>query len=316
MKKMKKTSLRSAITVALTAGMLLSAAPAFATSGGYLGDPILSPYTGTAPTAPTFTATLTTTSNTTSQINVTPTSSYGNTFAPVGSGIATVSAAPPISDYSYNPSTLDLTQVAPALISNYTVNDSLGSFSGKLISNVFAVGSGNSMSGATPGELVFTYQFDVTSATPSYTGASQASISFFNNPNGTIYTLGDGFNVDSSGNLITLGTNICSSCTYTNFVGLTGETQLDPSNGSIASVQYQETGTVGLNQITPQIFVASNADAYTFGTMSVQGFGSSSGPLSVYVPGTPEPGTLVLFGTALGLTAFMVVRKRRNQMVA
>lgn len=329
MKKIKKNTLGSSIAVALTAGMLLTTSPAFATTNGYLGAPTITPYTGVAPTSPTFTASLTPNTNPLAgptgypalSINVTPNSSYGNTFVPTGPGYTSVSAAPPLADYFYNPAGLNLTQVAPPLISNYSVTDSQGAFSGQLISNVFAVGNNPTMAGAIQGELVYTYQFDVTSANPNYTGAQQASISFFNDPNGFIYNLGDGININGfnftgAPNYITLGTNICPTCTYSTLVGLSGLTGLDPVNGSVASVQYQETATVGVGEITPQIFVASNSFNFTEGTMSVEAFGGSSGTLNVYVPNSPEPGTLVLFGTALGFTGFMVIRKRRNQITA
>jgi hypothetical protein len=183
------------------------------------------------------------------------------------------------------------------------------------------------MAGAVPGELVFTYQFSVGNISPSTgTGPTQITISNFNNPGASgNWLLGDGAITGTSGvnNFTQIAggvTPLCNGATCSNGYGgldsITGQEGLNSANGTINYAEYLSTIPIGLDQISPEIFVASNALYYSLGSLSLQGDGGGSNGVFIFVPTTPEPGTLVLFGTALGLVAFMVVRNRRNQIVA
>ena len=192
---------------------------------------------------------------------------------------------------------------------------------GSYISNVFQVGAGSTLPGAVQGDLIFTYQFYENSVANSNGGITGATIGGFNDPTGsTVYTLGSGSTDTSS----ISGTTIsCTSCTELGSLSATNGT-LDPTDnlsGVQGNVNFSSGGSIltlglsnntsGLNGgvYTPEIMVASTATNYTTGTMSFLGYGA--GEVTVYVPTTPEPGTLVLFGTALGLSGFLIVRKRR-----
>ena len=204
----------------------------------------------------------------------------------------------------------------------FTANISAGnSISGDLMSNVFKVGSGSNLSGANPGELVFTYQFEITSATSSNgnLGITGASVSFFNDPNGYTYTLGTGTTDTTSINTNTGGSTYLGN-TSLSAAYISGLIQYDNvnNNGSIELLTDSDTNTtspIGVGFISPEVFVASNTYNYTTGTFAFEGSGAGFQE-PVFVPDTPEPGTLVLFGTALGLVSFMVVRRRRSQIVA
>jgi hypothetical protein len=78
------------------------------------------------------------------------------------------------------------------MTSSYSINS--GTVTGNVISNVFKIGSGATMAGAVTGELVFTYQFDVTGSATNINnaGVASATIADFNNPNGLTYNLGSG----------------------------------------------------------------------------------------------------------------------------
>ena len=193
--------------------------------------------------------------------------------------------------------------------------------SGSYISNVFQVGAGSTLPGAVQGDLIFTYQFYENSVANSNGGITGATIGGFNDPTGsTVYTLGSGSTDTSS----ISGTTIsCTSCTELGSSSASNGT-LDPADnlsGVQGNVNFSSGGSIltlglsnntsGLNGgvYTPEIMVASTATNYTTGTMSFLGYGA--GEVTVYVPTTPEPGTLVLFGTALGLSGFLIARKRR-----
>ena len=176
------------------------------------------------------------------------------------------------------------------------------------------------MSGVTPGELVFTYQFDITSANDSngIAGPEALSVSYYNDTNGYTYTLGGGI-IDTSP---IAGTTIsCSTCTTLSpniLSSLTGTTQYDTlnNNGSIETLGYGNNAyIIPVGTLSPEIMVASNATNYTMGSLAFEGVGSASVG-GVFVPTTPEPGTLVLFGSALGLVAFMMARRRQGQGIA
>ncbi len=188
-------------------------------------------------------------------------------------------------------------------------------YGGSALSNVYEITGGN-MPGYSTGDLVFSYQFDVTSQTSgsNNVGATQASVSFWDNPNGNVYTLGSG-GIDTSS---LSGSQLsCSTCTSeANFItSISGTASYNSLTGGIVTLTYTSNNTLGVGTLTPQVFVASNATTYTIGSLAIEGNGSSA-TVDVFTPGTPEPGTLVLFGTALGLVAFMVVRNRRSQSVA
>lgn len=212
--------------------------------------------------------------------------------------------------------TLDL-QLVNSITTNYSANNSSGTeiFGGQVLSNVFKVGAGSNLPGATQGELVFTYQFDVTyeNATNGNVGPSAGSVSFYNDPAGYTYTLGSGSTDTSS---ISGTTIVCSTCTALPGGDLSGQVVYDTFNGSIETLNYlNNNGYLPVGSLSPEIFVASNAINYTIGSLTLNGNGAAF-VANVFVPDTPEPGTLVLFGTALGLVAFMVVRNRRSQSVA
>jgi hypothetical protein len=320
------------VALALTVGLALMPKQTFASviqpggSPAYLSAPLLTTTStdpGTGPT--TFQATL----SNGNQFYVTPTSTFGNTFLSPGPGISGVSATTSnVGDINYSVSGLNL-QFVNSISDPYTLSGSNGvTITGQVVSNVFAIGNSPSMAGAVPGELVFTYQFSVDSISPNYgSGPNGLSISFFDEPNGTgMWTLGDGVisTATGGGSYTQVPGGLTPTCNggacsggYSSIVSLFGTEQLNTANGAINSATYNTTASIGLDQVTPEFFVASNAFYYQLGSLSVaSGSGGSAPGVNVFVPGTPEPGTLVLFGTALGLTAFMVVRKRRSQMVA
>lgn len=326
MKKIKKKTLAAGLGLVLLAGVAISPGQALATvitpggSPGYLSTPTLSTYSGGPPAPNSFEITTTASpSGSTANFYVTPTSTFGNTFINPGPGISAVTISNsnpvPTSDLLYSVSGLDL-QYVTSQIENWSQTGATAS-SGQVISSVYKIGSNPTMAGAVTGELVFTYQFDVTSLFPSYAnGVNTASIALFNDPNGYIWALGDGAISDPTD--LPSGapsfTN-CSACTTASLGSLYGSTSLDTANGSVNSINYTDNLAIGNNMISPIFFVASNAFAYETGSIAlgVNGTGSN---VNVFVPGIPEPGTLVLFGTALGLVAFMVARRRKGQLVA
>ena len=335
----KKITVATGVALALAASVGLGSGRALASpTPGYLSAPILSTSSSSGSQAISVS-----TSSGTFNIYSTPTSLYGNTIpstaqlqsflsanesgVPANVTILNVSdsGAPfyAISGISSGANgcgssgcTLDL-QLVKSLTTNYDATNALGQveYSGQVLSNVFKVGSGSNLPGATAGEMVFTYQFDVTAGITSNgtVGPSSGSVSFYNDPNGYIYTLGTGSTDTSS----ISGTTIsCSTCNSLSDKSLTGTVTYDTINGSIETLSYlNNTNTIPPNEISPELFVASNATNYTLGSLTLNGNGADF-TADVFVPATPEPGTLVLFGTALGLVAFMAVRRRRSQVVA
>lgn len=342
---MRKTSIIRKITVATGVALALAVSVSMGSgkalaSAGYLSAPDLYTTNVTGSTAATVT-----TSSGVYTVYYIPTSLYGNTIpstpqlqnflstnpstygtvpsnvtidsiSEVGAPFYAISGITPSANgCGSSGCTLNL-QFVNQISTNYEAFNSLGTeiFGGQVLSNVFKVGTNSNLPGATPGEMVFTYQFDTTyeNATNGPVGPSAGSVSFFNDPSGYTYTLGDGATDTSS----IAGTTIsCSVCT----------SQLDPAylvgtasyyGTSIETLSYlNNTGFVPVDTLSPEIFVASNATNYTLGSLTLNGNGAAF-VASVFVPATPEPGTLVLFGTALGLVAFMVVRNRRSQSVA
>ncbi len=222
----------------------------------------------------------------------------------------------------YNPSGQSFTLKQIQTITDpYTYSGpNSASFGGDILSNVFQV-----VGGSHSGDLVFTYQFNVTSVGVSGTSLASGSVAFFNEPLnastgiGYPWTLGDGINGTITASGFTndaigsqLGGTVLASTDGESTVTYDTATN---GNNSVSSINYIGAD-IGLGDVSPQFFVASNATSYSIGSFSFEGTGVSGPGEPVFVPGTPEPGTLVLFGTALGLVAFMAVRRRRSQIVA
>ncbi len=325
----KKSTLRTLTVsagVALALAVSVAAGPgkALATTSGYLSAPDL--YTTNV--AGSTLNTVTTSAGTYTIYDV-PTSSFGNTIpsatqlqqflsanlgAPTNVTIYSISENG-ITDYPTTGLNLQLLNQA---ITNYTSTSftGQGTYSGEILSNVFKVGAGSTMAGVTPGELVFTYQFDITSAsnTNGYAGPTSESVSFYNDPNGYIYTLGDGITDTSNIAGTTITCSTCTTLTGAELSPLTGNVSYDAvnNNGSIETLDLQNnTVTLPVGTLTPEIMVASNATNYTMGSIALQGNGNIADG-AVFVPAVPEPGTLALFGSALGLVAFMMARRRQN----
>lgn len=328
MKKMKKAGLVAGIALAATVAFSATPKAAHAT---YLGTPTVSL---TQPANPSAFETTVSTSTGSFTVWVTPTSTYGDTIPTpaqlsaigVTGTIQTIKDAtiPSNAPVFYNPSSLNLSYVA-GITDPYTTS---GGVTGEVQSNVFRVTSG---SGA--GDLVFTYQFDVLSTSPPGGAIYSASVAYFNEQlnkttgQGYPWIIGDGINVNSSGTpIVLLGSNETglSGTLAPNQGGVISTVSYDstPSfNNSIYSIAENEpsNGYIYAGDASPQFFAASNATNYTLGSLSLidnGGGGIFGGSVPVFVPDTPEPGTLVLFGTALGLLAFMVVRNRRSQEIA
>ena len=327
MNRMKKITITAGLALALTVGLGTTAKSAWA---GYLAAPTLSTTSSTG----SFGFIVSNGANN----NIPTVSGYATAPSTFGNTVPTISSldsfagssltAPTLTDQTsgnnifYSPSGLDL-QLVQSMTSGYSILN--GTVTGDVISNVFKVGSGATMAGAVPGELVFTYQFDVTGASsgPLFNnngGVSSATIGDFNNPNGVTYNLGSGILTTP------LGPTFAGD-TYTNSTGsqtlLTENTLQNADfngkvtfaqNNSISSLEYSlNTGSVDLGSYTPQFFVASNAFYTSMGTI---GLGGSAGTdtVDVYVPGTPEPKTLILFGSGIALLAFMFRRKQENTL--
>ncbi|MHB1605915.1 MAG: PEP-CTERM sorting domain-containing protein [Leptospirales bacterium] len=318
MNRMKKAALAASLSLALAVGVSANATSAWA---GYLSAPTQVP----SGTTGSFPATYQTTTGDSFNLSYVGTSSYGNTIpnvstVPVPAGTTgSINSITdhnlPNSDLFYNGSTLNLTMVATTGPENYSASGTTGSFSGQVISNVFKVGAGSTMPGATPGNLVFTYQFDVLANNASSVNVNQATVALFNNPGGSrLYNLGAGVNVNSSGGVSPLGPTLCPTCTVASLNNLTGLVYTNPANETIGSLSDQFASGFTAGYVSPQIFVASNADYFGLGSLSVSGTGLG-GSANVFVPNTPEPSTLILLGSGLALLSFLVLRKKENQLV-
>ena len=315
MNRMKKVTITAGLALALTVGLGTTAKSAWA---GYLSAPTLS----STSSAGSFAFNVTN-GNSTPSINgyaVAP-STFGNTIPTISaldSFAGTSLTAPTVTDYSgtgapvfYSASGLNL-QLVKSMTSAYNMG---GVVTGNVISNVFAVGANPTVSGAVTGELVFTYQFDVTGSTTNINngGVSSATIADFNNPNGTTFKLGSGILSESQP---MIGPSFAGS-------GLTENTLVNTnlqgkvtfaSNNSISSLEYAlVNASISLGQYTPQFFVASNAFYTSMGTIGLGGSGQTD-TVAVFVPGTPEPKTLILFGSGIALLAFMFRRKEENTL--
>ena len=321
MNKIQKITATAGLALALTVGFGTTAKSAWA---GYL----------TAPTLSTTSGAFQFNVNGSGPYYATGNSSYGNTI-PTASALSALSGLSPVTSlqdgingtsgsvptFYTAPTGLDTTPVA-TMMNAYTMSTSTGTtvITGDVISSVFKFGAKPGISGALPGELVFTYQFDVTGiASNNNTGVYAASIGFFNNPNGTAFTLGSGINttaigpnfsgdtyVNSSGQTVAL-----SAATIT-ASDLSGNVTF-ASNGTVSALGYNSGADITLGEYSPQFFVASNAYYTSMGSIGFTG-SSASGGTSVFVPGTPEPKTLILFGSGIALLAFMFRRKQENSL--
>ena len=204
-----------------------------------------------------------------------------------------------------------LTQVANSITSYTGVNNS---FSGYVDSSVWRTSTGT---------LDFFYQFDVTSVGSNSATPNAAGIATFNLPNGTAYNLALGIN-SSTAPTSTGGTTVTydplcvgSNCTP---VALSEFFNSGSNGGTPLTLNYATGGTlIGGNntpifnmtagQVSPQIFIASNATAFGTGIFTIES-STSVAYTSAFVPDSPEPGTLVLFGSALALGGFFMMRKK------
>ena len=319
--RMKKASVVAGIALAATVALSVTPGTARAT---YLGTPTVV-YDAPGSTQPSGSSVVqTTTSTGTYNLYVTPTSTYGDTI-PTPQAIDNALAAGGITGGTvetignnqsntlpvfYDPTSLN-TKLLNTLDTPFqAAANGVTTISGNILSNVYEVTSGSGT-----GDLVFTYQFNVTSVAVAGTGLNSGSITFFDQPLtaagvGTPWIIGTGIN-----------TSILSpplSGTITNLANLVSNVNYDTVvNNSIYQIGFDSSTYITAGDVSPQLFAASNAPDYTLGSLSIQGSGAGFNGLPVFVPSNaPEPGTLVLFGTALGLVAFMVVRNRRSQSVA
>ncbi|MEC4682995.1 MAG: PEP-CTERM sorting domain-containing protein [Nitrospirota bacterium] len=315
--KMKNITVAMGLALAMVVGSGINAKPALATAG-YLSDPTLSTsggafqvqVNGSYNMYATGTSTYGNTIPTPSQILATPGYAGPSTITTVADGVNGTNATVPT---YYDPSTLDLKLVA-TMTDPYSQTVGGVTETGNVLSNVFRIGSTASMPGAVPGELVFTYQYNVTGVSSlNNVGLGQASISFFNNPNGTAYTLGAGINYNSStGTLEEVGPYLPGtliSLTAGNLSGTVGFA----NNGTVSTLTYNSNSSVLVGEVSPQFFVASNAFYYTTGQIGLTGSGLTAYG-SVFVPDSPEPATLFLFGTGIAFLAFMTLRKKANTL--
>jgi hypothetical protein len=323
---MKKITITAGLALALTVGLGTTAKSAWA---GYLSAPTLSTTNNLGSGSFGFTV-----NSATDNAYAINNGSYGATLPTIPAidsllGITpgtNISITDPNSPTTFSPSGLNLTPVT-SLDSPYSMGSGL--VTGNIITNVFAVGANPTMAGAVQGELVFTYQFDVTgSISPGNTGITGASVGFFDNPGfSSPFELATGINFGSSLGSPMLGANFSGS-TYVNASGQV--VALTPSNIVVADLTGLAQGTslntystlgynaatdssVTLGTYSPQFFVATNAFYTSMGTIGFSG-SSSSGGGTVLVPGTPEPKTLILFGSGIALLAFMFLRKQENTL--
>jgi hypothetical protein len=210
-----------------------------------------------------------------------------------------------------------LTQVANSVI-GYTATSTSGpsaEYSGYVDSSVWRTSSGT---------LDFFYQFDVTSIGSNAAAPNSAGISPFNLPNNTTYNLALGINsstapTSSGGTTVTydplcIGTN-CTPVSLSNFFNDPTPLTLSYGNGgTFIGGNNTPIFDMSAGNVSPQLFIASNATSYGIGTFTIQ---SSTGiaDVAAFVPDSPEPGTLVLFGSALALGSFFMMRKKGLSIV-
>ncbi len=234
---------------------------------------------------------------------------YGNpSLNPGGTGNYNYSA------FSFAvPSGLTMANLVNSEVNPYSITNAStgGIVQGYIQSNVFNYN----------GTLLFSYQFDVTKLTAGETAPDAAGISPFDLPFPTAYNLNLGVFGASNGSAtpgtldpLCIGAN-CTPVAINSFFG--NPTALVLSSAGSGNTVFGGNNlpiNVGNGQISPELFVDTNAVSYTQGAMYVQSSGVSFYD-PVFVPDTPEPGTLVLFGSALALGSFFMMRKKGLSIV-
>ena len=322
MNKVQKVAISAGLALALTVGFGTTAKSAWA---GYLGTQTQV----SSSASDSFAVDYTTTTGGKFTDYYTNASTFGNTIpnplpavptGTTGSINGFTAGNLPQNALFYSTNGLNLDPVT-SMLSNYNTGPSSnGSFSGQVLTQVFKIGAGSTMAGANPGELVFTYQFSVQTAVPApgeTQGVNQISLAYLNQPNGIgAWLLGGGFadSTSTNGSLSgysPIGNVLAGTVNDTFFNALSGKVGVDPLNGTITNEYDSWNGLIGAGTVSPQIFLATNAYNYSLGSFGVQGNGINA-YTNTFVPGTPEPSTLVLLGSGLALLAFMALRRKEN----
>lgn len=228
---------------------------------------------------------------------------YGNPASnPGGTGNLNYSAVTFAIPAGLTASDLVATETNPFSITNTSAG---GSVSGYIKSNVFDYN----------GTMLFSYQFDITKLTAGISAPNAAGISPFDLPFPTAYNLNLGVFGNSSTGAATaidglsIGTNSTPESVTTFFGNPTALALSSAGSGNTIFGGNNTPINVGAGEISPELFLDTNALYYTQGTMFIQSSGLT-GSDPVFVPDTPEPATLLLFGTALaGLTMALLGRK-------
>ncbi|MHB8422903.1 MAG: PEP-CTERM sorting domain-containing protein [Leptospirales bacterium] len=210
-------------------------------------------------------------------------------------------------------STTSLTFAAPSNLK--FVADTVGSYSWS--------NNGNSSSGQvksavykTPsGTLDFFYQWDVTSSKPQTAGSGSEAIAPFDAPGNHLYTLAVGLTATKTGGTTPTALDpLCTSCTMDPFSkyfgGSTSTLKLSTGSSGAVLVGQNFTNPMPAGYVSPQFFVATNALFYGAGSFTLNGTGT--GTVNVFVPNSPEPSSLILMGSVLGLLGLSYLRNRKN----
>lgn len=235
---------------------------------------------------------------------------YGNPADnPGGAGNINYSAVSFAVPAGLTMSDLVATETNPYSITNAQTG---GTVSGYVKSNVFDYN----------GTMLFSYQFDVTKLTSGISAPDAAGISPFDLPFPTAYNLNLGVFGTANGSAtageiggLCIGTN-CTPVDLTSFFGNPTALALNSAgSGTTVFGGNNLPVNVGDGQISPELFLDTNALYYTQGTMYIQSSGLS-GSDPVFVPDTPEPATLMLFGTALAGITLLIIRRKGGLNVA
>lgn len=260
-------------------------------------------------------------------VPISPCSPCSTSFSIIGSGTGT----------NYNTFNYALSDAGPltlvngtGIVQTYTENSGT--------SNAVTVDAVSSVYRTTSGTLDFFYQFDVSSvgggvSTPII---SSAGLSPFNSPNSTAYNLNLGVigTADGSYDFASVGgsngtgaspllATACPTCVIVPGSSSAGTTFFgNASNPTTLSING--TGTVfggnntpitlNTGNLSPVFFMATNALYYQSGTFNIQGPGFGNN-FTAWVPDTPEPTTVILFGSALVLLSFLYIRKKGSSFL-